>query len=85
MWGGIEKLPLSVLQEILNRRLGAEDLARLESCSSMFGEPSGIAPSKSKSIAEAAANHSYQTHLVFENLPSHARLALLARCEGHWK
>jgi hypothetical protein len=47
--------------------------------------PSGIAPCESKSIAEAAAHHSCQTHLVFENLPPCACLALLARCDGHWK
>jgi hypothetical protein len=58
MQGGIETLPSSVLQEILNGRLGAVDLARLESCSSMFQAPSGIAPCKAKSIAEAAAHHS---------------------------
>jgi hypothetical protein len=85
MQGGIETLPSSVLQEILNGRLGAMDLARLESCSSMFRAPCGIVPCKSKSIAEAAAHHSCQTHPVFENLPPHARLALLARCDGHWK
>jgi hypothetical protein len=74
MQGSIETLPLSVLQEILNGRLGAVDLARLESCSSMF-----------RSITEAAAHHSCQMHSVFENFPPHARLALLARCDGHWK
>jgi hypothetical protein len=58
MQGGIETLPSFVLQEILNGRLGAVDLARLESCSSMFQAPSGIAPCKAKSIAEAAAHHS---------------------------
>jgi hypothetical protein len=79
-------LPSSILQEeILNGRLGAVDLARLESCSSKFRAPSGIAPCESKSIAEAAAHHSCQTHPVFENLPPRARLALLARCNGHWK
>jgi hypothetical protein len=61
------------------------DLARLESCSSMFRAPSGIVPCETKSMAEAAAHHSCQTHPVFENLPSRARLALLARCDGHWK
>jgi hypothetical protein len=85
MRGGIETLPSSVLQEILNRQLGAVDLARLESTSSMFRAPSGIAPCEDKSIAEVAAHHSCQTHPVFENLPPHARLALLARCDGHWK
>jgi hypothetical protein len=85
MRGGIETLPLIVLQKILNGRLGALDLAQLESCSSMFRAPSGIVPCESKSIAEAAAHHSCQTHPVFENLPPHARLALLARCDGQWK
>jgi hypothetical protein len=85
MRGGIATLPLSVLQEILYGRLGAEDLVRLESCSAMFRAPSGIAPCESKSIAEAAAHHSCQAHPVFENLPPRARLALLARCDGHWK
>jgi hypothetical protein len=86
MQGGIETLPSSVLQEILiNRRLGAVDLARLESCLSMFRAPSGIVPCEAKSIAEAATHQSCQTHLVFENLPPCARLALLARCDGHWK
>jgi hypothetical protein len=36
-------------------------------------------------MAEAAAHHSCQTHPVFENLPPRAHLALLARCDGHWK
>jgi hypothetical protein len=85
MRGGIETLPSSVLQEILNGRLGAVDLARVDSCSSMFRAHSGIAPCESKSIAEAAAHHSCQTHPVFENLPPSARLALLGRCDGHWK
>jgi hypothetical protein len=85
MQGGIEILPSSVLQEILNGRLGAEDLERLESCSSMFRAPNGIAPCESQSIAEAAAHYSCQTHPVFENLPPRARLALLARYDGHWK
>jgi hypothetical protein len=85
MRGGIETLPSSVLQEILSGRLGAVDLAQLESCSSMFRAPSGIAPCEAKSMAEAAAHHSCQTHPVFENLPPRARLALLARCDGHWK
>jgi hypothetical protein len=83
MWGGIETLPSSVLQEILNGRLGAVDLALLESCSSMFWAPSGIAPCEAKSIVETAAHHSCQTHPVFENLPPRARLVLLARCNGH--
>jgi hypothetical protein len=83
MRGGIETLPLSVLQEILNGQLGAKDLARLESCSSMFRAPNGIAPCKAKSMVEAAVHHSCQTHPVFENLLPHARLALLARCDGH--
>jgi hypothetical protein len=83
MSGGIETLPLSILlQEILSGRLGAEDLARLESCSSMFWALSRIAPCESKSIAEAAAYHSCQTHPVFENFPPRARSALLARCNG---
>jgi hypothetical protein len=81
----METLPSSILQEILNGRLGAMDLARLESCSSMFWVPNGIAPCEPKSIAEAAAHHSCQTHPMFENLPLRARLALLARCDGHWK
>jgi hypothetical protein len=85
MRGGIETLPSSVLQEIMNRRLGAVDLARLESCSSMFRAPSGIAHCESKSIAKAAAHYSCQTHPMFEDLPPHASLALLARCDGHWK
>jgi hypothetical protein len=85
MRGGIETLPSSVLQEILNGRLGVVDLARLESCASRFRAPSGIAPYESKSIAEAAAHYSCQMHPVFENLPPRARLALLARCDGHWK
>jgi hypothetical protein len=51
----------------------------------MFRAPNGIVPYKSKSIAEAAAHHSCQTHRVFENLPPRARLALLERCDGHWK
>jgi hypothetical protein len=87
MRGGIETLPSSVLQEILYGRLGAVDLTRLESCSSMFRAPNRIAPCEAKSIAEAAAaaHHSCQTHPVFENLPPWARLALLARCDGHWK
>jgi hypothetical protein len=84
MQGGIETLPLSILQEILSRQLGAVDLAHLESSSSMFQAPSGIAPCESKSIAEAAAHHSCQTHPVFENLPPHARLGLLVRCDGQW-
>jgi hypothetical protein len=83
MQGGIGTLPSSILQEILNGRLGAMDLARLESCSTMFRAPSGIAPCESKFMAEAAALHSCQMHPVFENLPSRARLALLARCHGH--
>jgi hypothetical protein len=78
-------LPLSVLQEILNGRLGAVDLVRLESCASRFQAPSGIAPCETKSMAEATGHHSCQTHPVFENLPPRARLALLARCDGHWK
>jgi hypothetical protein len=82
---GIETLSASILQEILDGRLGAVDLARLESCSSMFRAPSGIAPSKSKSIAEVAAHRSCQMHHVFENLLPCARLALLKRCNGHWK
>jgi hypothetical protein len=85
MRGSIETLPLSVLQEILNGRLGAMDLAWLESCLSMFRAPSGIAPCMAKSIAEVAAHHSCETHPVFEILPSCARLALLVRCDGHWK
>jgi hypothetical protein len=85
MWGGIETLPFSVLQEILNGRFGVVDMARLESCLSMFRAPSGIVPCESKSMAEATAHHSCQTHPVFENLPPCARLALLARCDGHWK
>jgi hypothetical protein len=85
MQGGIETLPSSVLQEILNGRLGAVDLARLESFSSIFRAPSGIALCEAKSMAEAAAHHSCRTHPVFENLPPHARLALLTRCHGHWK
>jgi hypothetical protein len=85
MRGSIETLPSSVLQEILNGRLGAVDLARLESCSSMFRAPCGITPCVAKSIAEAAAHHSCETHPVFENLPPRARLALLVRCDGHWK
>jgi hypothetical protein len=80
---GIETLPSSILQEILDGQLGAVDLARVESCSSMFQAPSGIAPCESKSIAEAAAHHSCQMHPVFENLLPCARLALLARCDGH--
>ena len=82
---GIQILPSSILQEILDGQLGAVDLTRLESFSSMFRAPSGIAPSKSKSIAEATAHHSYQTHRMFENLPPCACLALLKRCNGHWK
>jgi hypothetical protein len=85
MQGGIETLPSTILQEILDGRLGAVDLARLECCSSMFRVPSGIAPCEAKSMAEAVAHHSCQTHPVFENLPPRARLALLARCDGHWK
>jgi hypothetical protein len=85
MRGGIETLPSSVLQEILSGRLGAVDLVQLESCSSKFRSPSGIAPCEAKSIAEAAAHHSCQMHPVFENLPPRARLVLLARCDGHWK
>ena len=65
MWGGIETLPLSVLQEILNGRLGAVDVAQLESCLSMFRAPSGIAPCEAKSMVEAAAHHSCHTHVVF--------------------
>jgi hypothetical protein len=83
MRGGIETLPSSILQEILNWRLGAVALARLESCSSMFRAPSGIAPCETKSMAEATGHHSCQTHPVFENLPPRARLALLARYDGH--
>jgi hypothetical protein len=85
MQGGIETLPSSVLQEILHGRLGTVDLARLESCSSRFRAPSGILPCESKSITEAAAHYSCQTHPMFESLPPRARLALLARCDGHWK
>jgi hypothetical protein len=77
MRGGIKTLPSFVLQEILNARLGAVDLARLES--------SGIAPCEAKSMAEAPTHHSCQTHPVFENLPPRACLALLTRCDGHWK
>jgi hypothetical protein len=51
----------------------------------MFRVPNRIVPCESKSMAEAAAHHSCQMHPVFENLPPHARLALLARCDGHWK
>jgi hypothetical protein len=51
----------------------------------MFRAPSGIVPCESKSIAEAAAHHSCQTHPVFENLSPRAHLALLARCNGHLK
>jgi hypothetical protein len=51
----------------------------------MFRDPSGIVPCEAKSIAEAAAHHSCQAHPVFENLPPRARLALLTRCDGHWK
>jgi hypothetical protein len=85
MWGGIETLPSSILQEILNGRLGAVDLARLESCSSMFRAPSGIVSCEAKSITEAIGHHSCQTHPMFKNLPPRARLVLLARCGGHWK
>jgi hypothetical protein len=85
MRGVIETLPSSILQEVLNGRLGAVDLARLESCSSMFRAPNRIAPCEAKSIVEATTHHSCQTHPVFENLPPHACLALLARCDGHWK
>jgi hypothetical protein len=53
MRGGIETLPSSTLQEILNGRLGAMDLARLESYSSMFWVPNRIAPCKSKSIIDS--------------------------------
>ena len=85
MHGGIETLPLSVLLEIPNGRLGAVDLAQLESCLSMFGVPSRIMPCEAKSITEATAHYSYQTHPVFENLPPRASLGLLARCNGHYK
>jgi hypothetical protein len=75
MRGGIETLPSSVLQEILNGRLGVVDLARLESCASRFRAPSGIAPYESKSIAEAAAHYSCQMHPV---------CTLGASCEVRW-
>jgi hypothetical protein len=67
MWGGsgIETLPLFVMQEIINGRLGAVDLARLESCSSMFRAPKGIALCESKSIPEASSHYSCQTHPMF--------------------
>jgi hypothetical protein len=58
MQGGIETLPSSILQEILNGRLGAMDLAQLESYLSMFRAPNRIAPCESKSITEATAHHS---------------------------
>jgi hypothetical protein len=51
----------------------------------MFWAPSGIVPCETKSIVEAAVHHSCQTHPVFEDLPPRAHLALLARCDGHWK
>ena len=85
MPSGIETLPSSVLQEILNGRLGAVHLTQLESCSSMFRAPSRIVPCEAKSMAEAAAHHSCQMHPVFENLPPCACLALLTRCDGRWK
>ncbi|CAM6029517.1 unnamed protein product [Sphagnum balticum] len=82
----IELLPVHIIHNILfEGGFGSIDLASLEATCYMFWADAGFEPCIFKSIAELAARHSCHMQLLFLHMPHHARLQLLARCDGNWK
>lgn len=82
----IELLPAHIIHYILfEGGLGPIDLASLEATCYMFRAAAGFEPCRFKSIAELAARHSCHRQPLFLRMPRHARLQLLARCDGNWK
>ncbi|CAD5170601.1 unnamed protein product [Musa acuminata subsp. malaccensis] len=82
----IEELPAHLILEILScGRLGAVDLASLETTCRMFSGAHGLLPNKFRSMVEFAAFHICMTHTIFGSLPQSARTDLLGRCHGNWK
>lgn len=82
----IEELPAHLILEILScGRLGAVDLACLETTCRMFSGAHGLLPNKFRSMVEFAAFHICMTHTIFGSLPQSARTDLLGRCHGNWK
>ncbi|RWW24840.1 hypothetical protein BHE74_00014016 [Ensete ventricosum] len=82
----IEELPAHLILEILScGRLGAVDLACLETTCRMFNGAHGLLPDKFRSMVEFAAFHICMTHTIFGSLPQSARTDLLGRCHGNWK
>jgi hypothetical protein len=82
----IELLPAHIIHNILfEGGLGPIDLASLEATCYMFRAAAGFEPCRFKSIAELAARHSCHRQPLFLRMPRHARLQVLARCDGNWK
>jgi hypothetical protein len=82
----MELLPAHIIHNILfEGGLGPIDLASLEATCYMFRAAAGFEPCRFKSIAELAARHSCHRQPLFLHMPRHARLQLLARCDGNWK
>lgn len=82
----MELLPAHIIHNILfEGGLGPIDLASLEATCYMFRAAAGFEPCRFKSIAELAARHSCHRQPLFLRMPRHARLQLLARCDGNWK
>ncbi|RRT69119.1 hypothetical protein B296_00036878 [Ensete ventricosum] len=82
----IEELPAHLILEILScGRLGAVDLACLETTCRMFNGAHGLLPDKFRSMVDFAAFNICMTHTIFGSLPQSARTDLLGRCHGNWK
>ncbi|XP_072987460.1 ultraviolet-B receptor UVR8 isoform X1 [Typha latifolia] len=82
----IEELPTHLILEVLSSgRLGAADLASLESTCKLFRGRHGIFPNKFRSMVDFAAFHVCESHTVFACLPPNARGDLVERCGGNWK
>ncbi|MQL88628.1 hypothetical protein Taro_021201 [Colocasia esculenta] len=82
----IEELPLHLIMEILSSgRLGAADLACLETSCRMFRGSHDMFPHKFRSMVEFAAFTLCRAQPVFASLPPSARRDLLDRCGGNWK
>ncbi|KAG0447081.1 hypothetical protein HPP92_028527 [Vanilla planifolia] len=82
----IEELPAHLILEILSSgRLSSSDLACLEATCRIFRGSHVSFPNKFRSMTEFAAFHLCENHLIFSQLPPHARKNLVERCCGNWK
>lgn len=82
----IEELPAHLVLEILSSgRLGATDLACLETSCRMFRTGQSVYPHKFHSMVEFAASNACSSCPIFAALSSSSRMDLLQRCGGNWK